>query len=411
VTSLRALVGGLPPTFWYLWTGLLVNRATGFIVPFLALWLTRERGFTAARAGLVVALYGAGAIVAGFAGGAMADRVGRRFTLLFGLLGSAAAVLAIAASPLAALPPLVLLAGFFGEVYRPPILACVADVVPLPERERAYSLTYWSVNLGFAVGGMVAGLLASVSYVAMFLGDAVTTLAFAGIVALKVPETLSAPAARGHPLRDAAEGFGRTFRDRHFTVLLVLQLAILLVFVQVHVAVPLDMAAKGIGPAGFGALISLNGVLIGVVQPFAPSFLARFDRGRVLAVSALLVGTGFGLHALAETPTAFAAAIAVWTFGEIANFPVSTAIISELAPADLRGRYQGAFGITLSVAAFLAPMFGPALLAHLGPRVFWGGCFAVGAATFAGHLAAAGPRRDRLAELRAARAGDPMRAP
>ncbi|HET7753192.1 MAG TPA: hypothetical protein VFK85_04715, partial [Anaeromyxobacteraceae bacterium] len=74
--------------------------------------------------------------------------------------------------------------------------------------------------------------------------------------------------------------------------------------------------------------------------------------------------------------------------------------ISELAPADLRGRYQGAFGITVSGAAFAAPLFGPGLLARFGTHLFWGSCFVVGVAVCAGHVAAAGPRRRHLTELR-----------
>ncbi|NTX57420.1 MFS transporter, partial [Myxococcus sp. CA039A] len=81
---LRPLVGGLPRTFWVLWLGTLVNRLGTFILPFLALYLTGERGFTVERAGLVASLYGAGAVVAGPLGGMLADRVGRRLTVAGG---------------------------------------------------------------------------------------------------------------------------------------------------------------------------------------------------------------------------------------------------------------------------------------------------------------------------------------
>lgn len=157
VLSLRALVGGLPPTFWYLWAGVIVNRVAGYIVPFVALWLTQDEGYSAGRAGLLVSLYGLGGIASTLVGGALADHVGRRFTLLVGLIGSAASVLAIAAAPVHAMAALLLLAGFFGELYRPSIFACVNDLVPHEDRTRAYGLTYWGVNIGFAVGGVIAG--------------------------------------------------------------------------------------------------------------------------------------------------------------------------------------------------------------------------------------------------------------
>lgn len=239
----------------------------------------------------------------------------------------------------------------------------------------------------------------------MFVGNAIATLTFAGIVAVKIPETrpaVASPSAALNPVREMLEGLAETFRDRHFAAFLALQTALLLVFIQIQVALPLDMAAKGIGPATFGALVSINGLLIAVLQPLAGPWLAGRERGRVLAMAALVIGAGFGMHAFAHAPSGFAVAIAVWTIGEIGNFPVASALVAELAPVHLRGRYQGAYAMTLSVAAFVAPLVGPALLERLGNSAFWAACFAVGAATAGGHLHAAGPRRRHLASLRAA---------
>ena len=66
--------GGLPATFWYLWAGTLVNRAGAFVVIFLSIYLTDERGFSVAYAGLVLGLYGAGGAIGTTVGGVLADR-------------------------------------------------------------------------------------------------------------------------------------------------------------------------------------------------------------------------------------------------------------------------------------------------------------------------------------------------
>src|SRR4051812_22215057 len=87
VRSLRELVAGLPRIYWFLWTGLLVNRMGGFVYPFLMLYLTGSRGLTVAQAGRIVALYGAGSFAAALVGGRLADRIGRRRTMLFSLFG------------------------------------------------------------------------------------------------------------------------------------------------------------------------------------------------------------------------------------------------------------------------------------------------------------------------------------
>jgi len=90
VPSLRAtlhgLLGGLPRAYWALWVGLLVNRVGSFVVPFLSLYLTRERGLSLAEAGGLVSLWGLGAIGAGPVSGVISDRVGRRAAMLVSLV-------------------------------------------------------------------------------------------------------------------------------------------------------------------------------------------------------------------------------------------------------------------------------------------------------------------------------------
>ncbi len=137
----------------------------------------------------------------------------------------------------------------------------------------------------------------------------------------------------------------------------------------------------------------MNGLLIGTLQPFAARLLGGRDKGRVLALGALLVGSGYGAHALCGSVTAYAAATAVWTLGEITTFPVAVALVSEMAPADLRGRYNGAYSLAFGAGQTLAPVAGEGLLAGAGAATLFGGCLAVGAGVALGHLALGAARR------------------
>jgi predicted MFS family arabinose efflux permease len=76
--AVRDTAGGLPGQFWALWAATLINRAGGFVIIFLALYLTAERGFSPSAAGLVVGLYGAGGAIGVTIGGYLTDRWGRR---------------------------------------------------------------------------------------------------------------------------------------------------------------------------------------------------------------------------------------------------------------------------------------------------------------------------------------------
>lgn len=393
--AFRAALGGLPPVFWTLWAGLLVNRLASFVATFLGLYVTREHGLGPAEAGRLVALYGVGLLASGPLGGTLADRVGRRATMLLGLVlgGLSVAALAFARHP-AAMGAAVVSAALTGEIYRPAAQAMVADVVPPRDRLRAYGLVYWAVNVGWTLGLSFAGFLAEHSWKALFLADTVTSLLFAGIVFLRVPETRPpAPHAAG-----SAEGsLLEVARDRDLVLFLGLHLLSLLVFTQFQLAAPLDMAAHGITPSTFSLLMALNGIGVIGLQPTVGPWLRRFDGGRLLAVSSVLIGLGFGVNAFARTAPAYAAGVALWTVGEVLAFPVANALVADLAPAHLRGRYQGAFAMSWGVAFTLSPLLAGEVLTRLGARPLWAGCLAVGLAVAAGHLAIAPARRRRLA--------------
>ncbi len=404
-SALRDAVGGLPRAYWAIWAGLLVNRVGSFVVPFLSLYLTQRRGFSVAEAGGLVSLWGLGAVGAGPVSGVLADRIGRRVALFVSLLGGAALTIALGftTSP-TLIAALVLGVGFIGEIYRPASHAVIADVVPPADRTRAFGLLYWAVNLGWAVGVTLAGLLAAVSYVLLFVGDGLTTLAFAWVVWRFVPETR--PPGRDEGVREVLAGLAVPLRDRIFLPLLLLQLAFAIVFFQFQLALPVDMADHGISPTAFGFLLSLNGILIVVLQPFLNRWTAAArDPARILALGCALVGVGFGMNALHHTVGWYALAIAVWTLGEISYLPVVSVVPAELAPDSLRGRYQGAWALSWSLAAFAAPVLGAWGLERVGARGVWGACLIVGLAVAAGQLAVGPARRRRLDEIRAARPG------
>jgi len=405
VGSLRSLVAGLPRTFWVLWVGTLINRMGGFVYPFLALYLTTERKLPVDQVAQVVALYGAGSFAGAFLGGRLADRIGRRRTLLIALWGGGAAMLALGLSQRTGAIALWTFAlALVQDMYRPAVNAIVADVVPPPDRARAFGLQYWVINFGFAVAAVLAGFMARRGYFWLFAGDAATTFAYGVLVLLKVPETrpehVPAEAAAGGE-RHGADRLA-PFRDPVFFAFIAITFLLTLLFFQAHLAMPIDMKAHGLSEVTYGVVIALNGVLIVLLQPFASRLTERHRRSVVLAASGLLIGAGFGLYGLYTTLFAYAAGVVVFTVGEIIQAGISPTIVSDLAPPRLRGTYQGVYHMAWGLASLVSPWASGVVLRDYGAPALWLGCFAVGAASAAGHLLIAGPRRRRLVELRAA---------
>src|SRR5579862_9725073 len=180
--SLKENLRALPRGAWVLFFGTFLNKFGTFVVPFLAIYMTRL-GYSIAQAGLPIASYGIGTLGACLLGGTLADRIGRRKTIVLSMFSAAMAMLCL--SRARGLPMIILfsgIAGLTGELYRPASSALLADLVPAGQRVTAYAAYRMSFNAGWAFGPATAGLLAKYSFTWLFIGDAGTSVLY-GLVA------------------------------------------------------------------------------------------------------------------------------------------------------------------------------------------------------------------------------------
>jgi MFS family permease len=381
---------GLAPAYWVLWTGMLLNRLGGTVFFLLGIYLTRDRQMSPVLAGLVISLYAAGGLLAGPIGGTLADRAGRRATLLAGttIAGTLMLALGVARST-AAIVAIAPCLAFFTDLCRPPLQAAVADIVPPADRARAYGLLNWAINLGFAGAASFGGVLADHHFTLLFVIDAGTTLAYGAFIFLGLPETRPAVTTTGGGAGASVRaGFTAPFGDRRFVRFTLIQLLLLLAFAQVVMTLPLDMHAHGLSTARIGWLLSLNGALIVIFQPIALRALRGFGLRYWLAVGAALVGIGLGTTAFAgSAPTpVYALAVVVWTLGEIGFATAAPTFVAELAPIDRRGTYQGTYQLAWGAACTAAPALGSLVLVHLGSGALWIGCLGLCLAAAGLHL-------------------------
>ncbi|MFB7498959.1 MDR family MFS transporter [Streptomyces sp. NPDC056161] len=385
----RESVSGLPPAFWWLWTSTLVNRLGSFVATYMALYLTVNQGHSAAYAGLVASLHGLGGVVSALGGGVLADRLGRRPTLLIAQSATAASValLGFMHHPVA-IAAVAFLVGMAATASRPAVQAMMADIVRPEDRVRAFSLNYWAINLGFAVSSVAAGFIAEVSYLAGFLIEAGMTAVCAVVIFVKLPESRPDRAAGG---KDAAPAAGdgaslrSVLRDGRFMAVVGLSFLVAVVFQQGSVGLPVAMGSAGFSPADYGLAIAVNGVLIVVLQIPVTRFIEHRDPRRLLLVSSLVAGYGFGLTAFAGSVGVFALTVCVWTLAEIVNAPTQTGLVVRLSPVHGRGRYQGMYTLSWSVAALVAPLMSGLVIDRFGARWLWAMCAVVGTVAALGY--------------------------
>jgi MFS family permease len=401
------LVRGLPPQVQLLVGGSLVNRLGSFIVPYLSLVLVREFGLTAERAALMIGAYGAGSLVSVLTGGFLTDTLGRRRTLLLSLVGSGLFALGMALAPsLRLFVPMLVGFAFLADLYRPASSAMLGDHLPSSQRAVGFAALRVAVNLGFAVGMGLGGLLVDWSWRAMFAADGVTTLAFGIVVYAWIRESRPSEAAEALEATLVASGApgapGSPWRDPVFLQVSLASLAFAMLIFSDFTVFPLTATLSAGYPASvFGLLVGVNGVLVMLFEVSLTAWLARFRRLRVAAVGALLAGAGVAITGLVLHWAWFLLAVLLWTAGEILTVPQQSAFVTDWAPPLQRGRYLSLYTATWSLAIAVNPLVCLPLHARLGERLFWAllGLLALPAAWLVWRLDATADRPEHLRGL------------
>lgn len=372
--------------FWFLTIGSFLNRTGSFVMPFFVLYLTGQRGLSISEATSIVSLMGFSALGASFLGGMLSDKLGRRNIMLAELVLSGSVMFVM--GYIHEIPLVIvcaLLIQFLQLFARPMFAATVADVVPQEQRSQAYIMRYWINNIASAIGPVIAGLLAPISYLLLFIGDSLTTLLYAVLIWFGIPKTLPEQTKSQRELHQ--KGYLRTaFTDPLLWSYSLLALLFNCVYVQFLVALPLDMHAHGLNETYYGAILAVNAVEVVLIGLPLAAFFARIPQNTAMAISALMLGLGMGLYSWNHSLAIYALGVLIWTGGEIIYYPLSIALIAAISPAHQRGIYQGIFGNLVDISLIIGPLLGGMILQHQGATFLWTCCLLVGILTACSYL-------------------------
>lgn len=373
--------------------GVANSLGNGIVIPFLVIYLHDVRDVGLETAGAVVAvLLGIGVIGSPLAG-RLVDRIGARTTLICSLALLAAgyggfpfvrgAWLAFA---------LAAVAGAGNAGFAPSHSSLLAALTSGEQRTTAYALTRVTDNLGFGIGGLIGGLIATTqvpeSYNLLFAVDAGTFVAFMALLAF-VPQPPRAPAGTA-----PAGGYREVARDRPYIALLALT-ALLVTAAYAQVATMLPPYVKdhaAVGEAGIGVIFFVNTLVLVLAQlPFAKA-LGGHNRLRALATAGTIFsGTSFGILAVGtwlDGTTAvvlLCAVIVAFSVGECLHGAVNNPLIADLAPPQLIGRYMALRTSAWQVGFLAGPALGSIVLSR-SPTALWCGAAAACALAAAGFL-------------------------
>lgn len=375
---------GLPADVWLLFATTLVNRTGTMALPFLVLYLTQHMHLPARVAGAALTVYGVGSLCSAPVAGWLCDRLGALRVMELSLVLSGGILLLFPlAHTLPAVLALTLAWALAGEASRPASLAALTEVAAPEQRRAAVSLNRLAVNLGMSIGPAAGGLLATVSFPALFLVDGATSVAAGVVLAVASRRMTALRAAGGAQVVEAAAprvGPG-VLADRDFLVFLAGAFLVGVIFFQHTGAMPLFLVDDlGLSSAVFGMLFVLNTILIVVLEVPLNLAMAGWSHRSSLVLGCLLCGAGFGGMALVSAPWHLVITTVVWTFAEMILFPGSAAFVADAAPAARRGEYMGAYTMAFGLAFAVGPWAGTVVMERAGSTVLWSLMFALGAA-------------------------------
>jgi predicted MFS family arabinose efflux permease len=397
-SAYRDAYSGIRPTVWLLAAVSLVNRAGTMVVPFLVLYLTSQKGFTAAAAGGALSIYGVGSVAGSYLGGWLCDRLSPRRVMVASLLAGGAGFLALGS--LDRRGPI--LAMIFGlslacEAFRPANGVAIAAASAPGRIAQSLALYRLAINLGMTVGPAAGGLLARRSYAWLFRVDAASSIAAGVLLALGLRRASGGPAqaaaARELP---AAGARASLLRDGSFVALLLLTLLASTVVMQTFGAWTLTLRDRyHLGEAQVGAVFAISTLLIVLFEMVLVRTVAGRDPLPLIGLGSFLFSAGLALLPLGSSFAFVVGTVVVSTVGEMLLMPLLGAVFAGWGPEESRGEALGLFGLAFALGFVLAPLAGTWIYERLGPATLWYGCGAAGLVSWAGYAALAAFRRRR----------------
>jgi len=367
----RNAYSGLSRQMWWLALVIFINRAGTMVIPFLTVYLT-SHGYSLAQAGYVMAAFGFGSILGGYLGGRLTDRFGHYYVqvislllngIFFILLGQMHTLLQFAIC--------IFVLSSLGESFRPANSAAIAIYSNESNRIRCYSLNRLAVNLGWAIGPAIGGILASIDYQLLFWVDGLTCIIASFLLYFLFSE------AKGNAPHKKVVQLGKQlsspYRDKIFLFgMFCLFLVGVCFFQMFNVATVYFKQVLYLRENVIGAVLALNGLIIALVEMVLVYKLENRRSSMIYMISgAFLIGTSFLVLNISHALVFLVLQMIVITLGEMLLFPFLNNFWVRRSNEANRGQYAAVYTMAFSAAIVTAPTMASQVATWLGFPVLW----------------------------------------
>ncbi|WP_310377614.1 MFS transporter [Flavobacterium sp.] len=376
-TALRRYINnfrGFRREVWILTLITFINRAGTMVLPFLSKYLKENLHFTYTQVGWIMVAFGIGSMLGSWLGGKLSDKIGFYRIMVFSLFTSG--ILFFVLQFITTFWGLcfgMFLLMTIADMFRPAMFVSLSVYAKPENRVRALSLVRLAINLGFAAGPMLGGLIIlGIGYQGLFWVDGSTCIIAILIFAFFVKEKKKIPELLDE--QNLVLEKKSVFKDKSFWVFLFISFTTAMLFFQIFTTLPLFHHEQfGLSEFETGLIISLNGLLIFM---FEMPIVSLFERKKINRIKSILLGTV--LMAISFYILLFDAwvgiliiSIIIITFGEIFIFPFANGFAMSRAPKDQVGRYMALYTMSFSLAHIISSKLGLEIISRFGYTTNW----------------------------------------
>lgn len=362
---------GITKSVWILAAIQLINRTGSMVLPFMTVYMTSSLGYSKTQAGLIMSIFGIGSLAGSYLGGRWSDKFGPfKVQILSLLVGGCSYLIIPLFHTFYPLAISVFFCGLINDSMRPAASSMTSHFATPETTTRSFSLMRMAINLGVAIGPAVAGLLAGISYVWLFVGDGITCIA-AGIVFYfyfknKQPQIHKEK-------KDATIKVSSPYRDNTFMLFMLFCFFYAIAFFQIFSGIPLYYKDVYLKPeAAIGLLIGFNGLIVFIFEMITVSQLEkRFKPNHLIVTGCLMLGASFLLFNLFHGTIILLISMTLLSFSEIFAMPFMISRVVQTATPQTRGSYLAVYTIAWALAFIVSPYSSTQIIEQLNYAALW----------------------------------------
>ena len=365
---------GFTREIWILTFITFINRAGTMVLPFLSKYLKEDLHFSYSQVGWIMVFFGSGSIIGSWLGGKLSDKIGFYKIMIFSLFTTGILLFCIQfITSFVGLCIGMFVLMIIADMFRPAMFVSIGAYAKPENRTRALTLVRLAINLGFAAGPALGGLIImTIGYNGLFWIDGGTCIIAILYFWIKVKEKKkTAYRDKAHPGEVLTHS---VFKDKPFWIFLFSCMVSGVLFFQIFTTIPLYHKEQfNLTEFKTGLLLTLNGLIIFFMEMPLVSYVERnnISKVKVVALGCFFMAVSLFLMLINTWAGILIIMMMFMTFGEMFAFPFSNSVALSRAPKGHEGRYMAIYTMSFSLAHIFSSKIGMEIIDNFGYQMNW----------------------------------------